>query len=70
MYNGLHYNGLHYLRGEIDVGKTKTSINIDEEIWSDFRILVLQKEGGRKTTNVIETLIKQYIKKNKDGVHK
>jgi hypothetical protein len=46
------------------LGKIKTSINIDEETWNDFRILVLQKEGGRKITDVVETLIKQYIKKN------
>lgn len=46
--------------------KIKTSINIDRDIWNDFRILVLRKEGGRKITDVIETLIKQYIKKNKE----
>ncbi|MCX6822245.1 MAG: hypothetical protein NTW30_05725 [Candidatus Aenigmarchaeota archaeon] len=62
---------LHILpeQGEIEVGKIKTSINIDEDTWNDFRILVLQKEGGRKLTDVIETLIKQYIKKN-GGMHK
>jgi len=57
---------LHHLQGDVDVGKIKTSINIDESTWNDFRILVLQKEGGRKLTDVIETLIKQYIKKNKE----
>ena len=50
--------------GEMDVGKIKTSMNIDEQIWNDFRVIVLQKEGGRKLSDVIETLIKQYIKKN------
>ena len=57
-------NGLHCLVGEIEVGKIKTSINIDENLWKDFSIAVLQKEGGRKLSDVIETLIKQYIKKN------
>ena len=56
--------GLHCLVGEIEVGKIKTSINIDEQVWKDFSIAVLQKGGGRKLSDVIETLIKQYIKKN------
>lgn len=56
--------GLHVISGEMDVGKIKTSINIDENLWKDFSIAVLQKEGGRKLSDVIETLIKQYIKKN------
>lgn len=61
-------NGLHFLSGEMDVGKTKTSMNIDEHVWNDFRVIVLQKEGGRKLSDVIESLIKQYIKKsNGDG---
>ena len=57
-------NGLQPQLGEIEVGKTKTSMNIDEQVWNDFRVIVLQKEGGRKLSDVIETLIKQYIKKN------
>jgi len=56
--------GLQPQLGEIEVGKIKTSINIDENLWKDFSIAVLQKEGGRKLSDVIETLIKQYIKKN------
>jgi len=57
-------NGLHSQLGEMEVGKIKTSINIDESVWKDFSIAVLQKEGGRKLSDVIELLIKQYIKKN------
>ena len=56
--------GLHSQLGEMDVGKIKTSINIDENVWKDFSVIVLQNEGGRKLSDVIETLIKQYIKKN------
>lgn len=56
--------GLHTQLGEIEMGKIKTSINIDENLWKDFSIAVLQKEGGRKLSDVIENLIKQYIKKN------
>ena len=50
--------------GEMQMGKIKTSINIDENVWKDFSVIVLQKEGGRKLSDVIESLIKQYIKKN------
>ena len=57
-------NRLHTQLGEMDVGKIKTSMNIDEQVWNEFRIIVLQNEGGRKLSDVIETLIKQYIKKN------
>ena len=57
-------NRLHSQLGEMEVGKTKTSINIDEQVWKDFSVIVLQKEGGRKLSDVIESLIKQYIKKN------
>ncbi len=57
-------NGLQYNVGEMVVGKIKTSMNIDEQLWSDFRVIVLQKEGGRKISDVIENLIRQYIKKN------
>ena len=57
-------NRLHTQLGEMVVGKIKTSMNIDEQVWNEFRIIVLQNEGGRKLSDVIETLIKQYIKKN------
>ncbi len=56
--------GLHSQLGEMEMGKIKTSVNIDENIWKDFSVIVLQKEGGRKLSDVIESLIKQYIKKN------
>lgn len=62
--------GLYSQLGEIEVGKIKTSINIDENVWKDFSVVVLQKEGNRKLSDVIETLIKQYIKKNRDGMQK
>lgn len=61
--------GLHSQLGEMEVGKIKTSINIDENVWKDFSVIVLQKEGGRKLSDVIESLIKQYIKKN-GGIQK
>lgn len=53
------------LDGEMQVGKRKTSINIDEELWKDFCIVNLKKLGNRKNSLVLESLIKQYIKENK-----
>jgi hypothetical protein len=49
--------------GEIEVGKIKTSISVDENLWRNFSIAVIQKEGGRKVSETIELLIEQYLKK-------
>lgn len=43
----------------------KTSITIDEKLWKEFSILVIQNEGIRKKNEVINQLIKQYIRINK-----
>ncbi len=40
----------------------KTTINIDEELWKKFSIKVIQEKGGRKKNEIIEELIKQYVK--------
>ena len=45
--------------------KTKTSLQIDEELWKEFSIAVIEKEGHRKKNKVIERLIRQYVIKNK-----
>lgn len=45
--------------------KIKTTISIDEKLWTDFSVLVLQKHGGRKKNDVIEHLLKDYIEENK-----
>lgn len=42
----------------------KTSISVDEKLWKNFSITVLQNEGNRKLSEVIESLIEQYIKNN------
>jgi metal-responsive CopG/Arc/MetJ family transcriptional regulator len=45
------------------MGKSvKTTINMDEELWKKFSIKVIQEKGGRKKNDVIEELIKQYLK--------
>ena len=40
----------------------KTTINIDEDLWKKFSIKVIQEKGGRKKNDVIEELIKKYLK--------
>lgn len=47
--------------------KIKTSIAVDEDLWKEFSIIVIKKEGHRKKNKVIEKLIKNYVKKNKKG---
>lgn len=45
------------------MGKVKTTINIDEELWKKFSIMVIQEKGYRKKNEVIEDLIREYIQK-------
>lgn len=45
------------------MGKIKTTINIDEKVWEDFSVIVIRGEGHRKKNEVIERLIKEYVKK-------
>ncbi|HEC88578.1 MAG TPA: CopG family transcriptional regulator [Thermoplasmata archaeon] len=45
--------------------KIKTSIAIDEDLWKEFSIAVIEKEGHRKKNEVIEKLIEEYVKKNR-----
>lgn len=40
----------------------KTTINIGEDLWKKFSIKVIQDYGGRKKNDVIEELIKKYLK--------
>jgi len=45
------------------MGSVKTTIIVDEELWKKFSILVIQEKGHRKKTEVIEQLIREYVKK-------
>lgn len=40
----------------------KTTINMDEDLWKKFSIRVIQEKGGRKKNDVIEELIKKYLR--------
>ena len=42
----------------------KTTITVEEDLWTRFGIIVLKKHGGRKKTEVVEQLIKEYVEKN------
>jgi choline kinase len=45
------------------MGKVKTTINIDEELWKRFSLLVIEEMGSRKKNEVVERLIREYIEK-------
>ena len=47
----------------ITMKSVKTTINIDEELWKRFSILVIQEEGYRKKNEIIEELIREYIQR-------
>lgn len=40
---------------------TKTTINIDKELWTEFSIAVLRDKGGRKKNEVIEGILRKYL---------
>jgi len=45
------------------MGTIKTTINIDEELWRKFSILVIQEHGYRKKNDIIEELIREYVRR-------
>ena len=47
--------------------KTKTSINIDEDLWKKFSIKVIEKHGCRKKNDVIEELLEKYLGEKRNG---
>ena len=47
----------------------KTTINIDEDLWKRFSILVIQEKGYRKKNEVIEELIKEYVDRKEENIH-
>lgn len=46
------------------MSSTKTTITVDEEVWKRFTILVIEKHGLRKKNEVLEALIKDYVRDN------
>lgn len=45
------------------MGTIKTTINVDEDLWKKFSILVIQEKGYRKKNYVIEELIREFTQK-------
>ena len=43
--------------------KVKTTININSELWKKFSHFVIDEKGYRKKNEIIENLIKDYVKK-------
>ncbi len=43
----------------------KTTIDLPEELWKKFSIKVIEQHGGRKKNDVIEGLIKKYLKEKR-----
>ena len=44
------------------MGKIKTTITIDKDLWTKFTIKVIKLHGGRKGNDVIEGMIKEFVK--------
>lgn len=45
------------------MGTIKTTINIDEDLWKKFSIIVIQEKGYRKKNDVIGELVREFIQK-------
>jgi len=43
----------------------KTTIDLPEELWKKFSIRVIQDHGGRKKNDVIEDLVRKYLKERR-----
>lgn len=48
--------------------KVKTTINIDEELWRKFSILIIKEKGTRKKNEIIEQLIRDFVNKKTQKV--
>jgi len=45
------------------LGRVKTTISIDEDLWKRFSILLIRDGGYRKKSAVVEGLIKEYVER-------
>ena len=44
----------------------KTTIAVDDDLWTRFGIIVLKKHGGRKKKDIVVQLIREYVEKNEE----
>lgn len=47
--------------------KVKTTIDMPEDLWKKFSIKVIEQHGGRKKNDVIEELIRKYLREAEKG---
>lgn len=47
--------------------KIKTTIDMPEDLWKKFSIRVIERHGGRKKNDVIEDLIRKYLREAEKG---
>jgi metal-responsive CopG/Arc/MetJ family transcriptional regulator len=47
--------------------KVKTTIDMPEDLWKQFSIKVIQEHGGRKKNDVIEELVRKYLRESEKG---
>lgn len=45
----------------------KTTIDVDDELWKKFSILVIKEKGYRKKNGIIQQMISDYIKEKEKG---
>jgi hypothetical protein len=51
---------------EIEVGKKKTSIQVDEKLWTEWLLFVTKKHGtSRKVSEELEAALIEYMERHK-----
>lgn len=45
----------------------KTTIDVDDELWKKFSILVIKENGYRKKNDIIQQMIREFIKEKEKG---
>jgi hypothetical protein len=49
-----------------DMGKRKTSISVDEDLWTKWTMFVIRKTGSsRKLSEELENALKEYMRSRK-----
>jgi hypothetical protein len=46
----------------IEMGKTKTTLNLDEQLWNDFQIYALKSTGAARNASLkVEDALREYM---------
>ena len=55
----------------IEMGKKKTSMNIDENLWKEWLLFVTEKHGtSRKVGEELEKALREYMDRHKKDLNK